>query len=92
MLNGSKTKFYQIYIKELVWKGQISIKTNLQESMHDDDDNSNTMMIMMIIIIVIPKHFSRIHHFHFHPNLTYVHTCACMPPSAHARAYTHTCN
>ena len=47
MLNGSKTKFYQIYIKELVWKGQISITTNLQEPMHDDDDdddddNSNT--------------------------------------------------
>ena len=42
MLNGSRTKFYQTYIKELVWKGQIPITTELQESMHDDDDDNNS--------------------------------------------------
>ena len=41
LLNGSRTQFCQTYIKELVQKGQVSITTNLRESMHDDDDDDD---------------------------------------------------
>jgi hypothetical protein len=51
MLNGSRKKFYQIYIKEMVWKGRISITTNLQESMHDDDDTKTCLEYTLLTFI-----------------------------------------
>jgi hypothetical protein len=41
MLDGSRTKFYQKYVKDLAWKEQISSTTKLQESVHDDDDDDD---------------------------------------------------
>ena len=77
MLNGSRTNCYQIYIKELVWKGKISITTNLQESMHDDDDDDDTKTFVWEYTI-----FTFIPIWH-----TYVHMHACMPARACMRTH-----